>query len=117
MVSWLEDPAGVKHEIEELWREITPYLDELFDQEPEARQAWVEALERREPAIGAQIRICLIELAELDERGFLLDDAGSILARRPCLRLPHPHAPSRRRSDAEVIRERIVQHRRQHCSR
>jgi len=69
----------VKREIEESWQTIVPHLDEALDLEPGARQAWIAALETREPAIAAQVRTCLLEIARLDELGFLSLDASSCL--------------------------------------
>jgi serine/threonine-protein kinase len=61
----------VARTFEESWREITSYLDTVLELEPEARRAWVEALELREPAVAAQVRSYVLELAELQEQCFL----------------------------------------------
>lgn len=62
------------------WRQISPYLDQVLDLEPEARVAWLDALEQCEPAMAAQLRMYLAELAKLDRQDFLVGPAGTLLA-------------------------------------
>lgn len=70
----------MKRTIEETWRQVSPYLDEVLDLEPGARQAWVEALATRAPDIAAEVGAYLAELAELDKEAFLSVSVASILA-------------------------------------
>jgi hypothetical protein len=79
---WWREPVAVKRTIEETWRQVSPYLDEVLDLEPEARQAWVEALVGRAPGIAAEVGVCLAALEELEKQGFLSGTAASILTGR-----------------------------------
>ena len=65
---------------EDDWREISPYLDEVLDLEIEARAAWLQDLQAREPEKAARVRAHLLELAELDKQNFLGSAATSLLA-------------------------------------
>ena len=72
-------------ELEDAWREVSPYLDEVLALERESRQSWLDDLEVRAPAIAARIRSYLLRLAELDEEQFLstpaaIDLTGSAVA-------------------------------------
>jgi len=57
--------------LEDVWREISPYLDEVLDLEGEARERWLAELEKRLPGTAATVRAWLVELARLKECGFL----------------------------------------------
>src|SRR5882724_11952744 len=72
--------AAVKPTHEDDWREISPYLDEVLDLEIEARAAWLQDLQAREPEKAARVRAHLLELAELDKQNFLGSAATSLLA-------------------------------------
>jgi len=62
----------LSRELEDIWREInSPYLDEALDLDGEARQRWLDELERRLPAVAAEVRSSLGELARLEEIDFL----------------------------------------------
>lgn len=56
---------------EDAWREVSPHLDQVLDLEPGARMAWLQDLEARKPAIGAQVRAYLLELQQLEAEDFL----------------------------------------------
>src|SRR2546423_8816356 len=49
----------------ENWREISPYLDTVLDLDAEARQAWLDDLATRAPAIAARVRGYLFHLDQL----------------------------------------------------
>jgi serine/threonine protein kinase/tetratricopeptide (TPR) repeat protein len=61
----------MKQTLEDRWREISPYLDELLDLEPEQRQQWLAALETRDPVIARHLRVHLHQLDTLDREDFL----------------------------------------------
>ncbi len=65
------------------WRLVSPLLDEALDKTPESRDAWLMALDAREPGVASDLRQLLEEHGEPDGAG-VLD--------RPPLR---PHARSR----------------------
>ena len=53
------------------WSEISHYLDDVLDVEGEAREAWLQNLERRAPETAARIRAYLIELERLNAQDFM----------------------------------------------
>src|ERR1044071_9391546 len=61
----------MQRSLEDSWREMSPYLAEVLALEPAARQAWLDDLALRMPAVAAQVRACLQELDELDANDFL----------------------------------------------
>src|SRR4051794_27510651 len=61
----------MKQTLEEQWREISPYLDELLDLEAEKRQQWLLDLEARAPEIARRLRAYLLELDTLEQKDFL----------------------------------------------
>jgi serine/threonine protein kinase len=69
----------VTRRFEELWGEIGPSLDAALALEPAERQAWVDALETSQPAVAAKVRSILLELGDLEEKGFLDVPAASML--------------------------------------
>jgi serine/threonine-protein kinase len=70
----------VTRALEDAWREVSHYLDEVLDLEPDARQPWLDDLETRAPESAARIRAYLRELAELDAQNFLGDPAAFAVA-------------------------------------
>ena len=83
--------VSVNSTLEDLWREVSPYLDEVLQLEGEPRQRWLAALEARKPATAAALRGWLAELNQLEERKFFAGGATWILV---------SHAKSSRRSFA-----------------
>src|SRR5262245_54399303 len=68
--------------IEDAWREVSGYLDEVLELEPDAREPWVVALERTAPDTAARVRSYLEQLTKLEEQNFL---AVPIVPIRPTL--------------------------------
>jgi WD40 repeat protein/serine/threonine protein kinase len=58
------------------WRALSPLLDEALDLFPPERNAWLAALDERDPAIAADVRALLKDHDALDARGFLEAGAG-----------------------------------------
>jgi eukaryotic-like serine/threonine-protein kinase len=76
----MTDAADVKQSLEDAWREIDPYLDEMFEIEAAGWDAWVGDLESRSPVIAARVRAYLVELRQLQEQDFLGTTAVSLAA-------------------------------------
>src|SRR6185295_12202460 len=55
----------------ELWRRLSPYLDEALEIEPEQRPGWLSSLRAREPGLAADLEILLAESAAIEDTGFL----------------------------------------------
>ena len=70
----------MKQSLEDAWREVSPFLDEVLHLETGERRLWLDDLETRAPVIAAQVRSCLVELSELEEQHFLDGSASSALA-------------------------------------
>jgi len=71
------------------WDELSPFLDEAFELEGEARTAFVERLSTERPDLVPDMRTLLEELQKLDSEKFLLNDP---LAR--CARIAVARGPS-----------------------
>jgi len=56
------------------WDELSPFLDEVFELEGEARTAFVERLSTERPDLVPDMRTLLEELQKLDSEKFLLND-------------------------------------------
>jgi eukaryotic-like serine/threonine-protein kinase len=56
------------------WDELSPFLDQAFELEGEARAAWVEQLRRERPELVADVQWVLGQLQTLDAQRFLQDD-------------------------------------------
>jgi hypothetical protein len=69
----------MKTSLEERWHEISPYLDQMLDLDSDARLGWVTSLEECVPDIAAQLRACLLDLAELDRQNFLENAVEELL--------------------------------------
>ena len=54
-----------------LWRKLSPYLDEVLELEPEDRRAWLTTLAAREPEVAADLQVLLAEQAAIEDSGFL----------------------------------------------
>jgi eukaryotic-like serine/threonine-protein kinase len=67
----------VKDSLEDNWRLISPYIDEVLGIEPVLRQAWLqelawlEELNARDPSIAARVRPYVASLEELEQSNFL----------------------------------------------
>ena len=67
--------------LENAWREISPYLDEVLELEGDARRRWLDELKARSPATALALRSWLVELDRLKQRNFLgLDVASAVSA-------------------------------------
>jgi serine/threonine-protein kinase len=53
--------------LDDAWAEVSTYLGEAVRMEPAARDAWLEDLKRRDPALATQIQLHIAELSELIE--------------------------------------------------
>jgi serine/threonine-protein kinase len=56
------------------WDELSPFLDEVFELEGDARTAFVERLSTERPDLVPDMRTLLDELQKLDSEKFLLND-------------------------------------------
>jgi eukaryotic-like serine/threonine-protein kinase len=63
----------------ERWREISAWLDDALDLSADARRAWLQDLEARDPAAAAQVRAYLEMIQQLDEQNFLGVPAAEVL--------------------------------------
>jgi len=70
----------VRRSLEDLWREVSPYLDEVLDLKPEARQAWLDALEMREPELARHVHAYLEKLEQNESDNFLGVPVASALS-------------------------------------
>jgi tetratricopeptide (TPR) repeat protein len=57
--------------VEDAWREVSSYLDEVLELDPDAREPWITALERNSPDAAAQVRVYLSQLTKLEQQNFL----------------------------------------------
>src|SRR5499427_6718523 len=55
----------------DLWRKLSPYLDEALDIDPEQRPAWLASLGAKEPGLAADLRMLLSERDAIQDSGFL----------------------------------------------
>ncbi len=53
------------------WQEVSPYLDEVLDIEPEQRSAWLLSLAERDARLASMVRALLDEQQQLKQEGFL----------------------------------------------
>jgi serine/threonine-protein kinase len=56
-----------------LWLQVSPYLDEALDLEPEAREPWLDAIEKTQPHIARALRELLALHAAMSTSRFLED--------------------------------------------
>ena len=54
-----------------LWRQVSPYLDEVLELDPTVREPWLAELERKQPEIAHQLRALLNQHAAVESSGFL----------------------------------------------
>ena len=64
------------------WREISRYLDEALDLPQGQRGTWLDDLDRREPAIAAQVRMLLADRDGLAAQPLLNDERTAALPRQ-----------------------------------
>ena len=55
----------------DLWRKLSPYLDQMLDIDPEQRPGWLASLREKEPGIAADLETLLAERQAIDDTGFL----------------------------------------------
>jgi serine/threonine-protein kinase len=55
----------------DLWRKLSPYLDEALDVDPEQRPGWLAALRAKVPGIAADLELLLSEREAIEDSGFL----------------------------------------------
>jgi serine/threonine protein kinase/Tfp pilus assembly protein PilF len=55
----------------DLWRRLSPYLDEALDIDPEQRPAWLASLAAEAPDIAADLQLLLAERDAIQDSGFL----------------------------------------------
>lgn len=71
-------PAGPAPEAE--WREVSRYLDEVLELQGEMREAWLAALQAREPAAAARLSSYLAELAQVQQENFLGGNSALLMS-------------------------------------
>jgi len=55
----------------DLWRQLSPYLDEALEIDPERRPAWLASLNEREPGVAAALQMLLDDCIAIEDSGFL----------------------------------------------
>jgi eukaryotic-like serine/threonine-protein kinase len=65
---------------EEIWRRVSPWLDELLALDPHARSAWIDEFARTDPGTATHLRSYLDDLDRLDRQNFLTGEPVSPLA-------------------------------------
>jgi eukaryotic-like serine/threonine-protein kinase len=55
----------------DLWRTLSPYLDEALDLAPEQRERWLASLQEKDPGTAAHLRVLLAERQAIEDSGFL----------------------------------------------
>ncbi len=73
-------PANMKRSLEQAWLEISTDLDEVLDLDAQARQAWLETLEIRDPDRARRVRSYLLDLERLESANFLGTALPSVLS-------------------------------------
>ncbi len=53
------------------WQEVSPYLDEVLEIDPEKRDAWMLSLREKDPKLASIIQALLHDQQQMNERGFL----------------------------------------------
>ena len=57
--------------LQEIWRELSPLLDQALELDPESRERWLDELEKRKPLLAREIRAYLAEEGEVERQKFL----------------------------------------------
>src|SRR5262245_6065727 len=55
----------------DLWRTLSPYLDEALEMAPEQRAVWLASLQKKDPGIAAHLQTLLAERQAIEDSGFL----------------------------------------------
>jgi hypothetical protein len=55
----------------DLWRTLSPYLDEALDMASEQRERWLASLHEKDPGTAAHLRALLAEREAIEDSGFL----------------------------------------------
>jgi eukaryotic-like serine/threonine-protein kinase len=55
----------------DLWRRLSPYLDEALEIDPEQRPAWLASVGATNPEIAASLRLLLADHKAIEDSGFL----------------------------------------------
>src|SRR5262249_11771493 len=55
----------------DLWRTLSPYLDEALDMAPEQRERWLASLQEKDPGIAGHLQMLLAERQAIEDSGFL----------------------------------------------
>lgn len=66
--------------LEEIWRQVSPWLDEVLALAPQARGAWLDGFARSNPDTATHLRTYLNDLEQLDQQNFLTGEQASPLA-------------------------------------
>jgi len=53
------------------WQEVSPYLDEVLEIDPENRAAWLRSLGERDARLASMVQSLLDDKLQLEQRGFL----------------------------------------------
>jgi hypothetical protein len=72
----------MKRSLEQAWREISTDLDEVLDLEADARQAWLDTLQTRDPDRAQRVRDYMLDLEKLEKDNFLGQALPAILLPR-----------------------------------
>ena len=60
----------------DLWRKLSPYLDEALDVDPEQRPGWLAALRAKVPGIAADLELLLSEREAIEGLGISRASSG-----------------------------------------
>lgn len=66
--------------LEKIWREVSPWLDEVLALAPQARSDWLAAFAGAHPGTAAHLSTYLSDLEQLDQQNFLTGEHASPLA-------------------------------------
>jgi len=55
----------------DLWRQLSPYLDEALEIDPDQRPSWLASLNEREPGVAAALQMLLDDCIAIEDSGFL----------------------------------------------
>ena len=53
------------------WQEVSPYLDEVLEIDPENRAAWLRSLGERDARLASMVQSLLDDQQQLEQKGFL----------------------------------------------
>jgi eukaryotic-like serine/threonine-protein kinase len=73
--------AGLGPEaLEDIWRQVSPWLDDVLALAPQARSAWLDEFARTNPGTATHLRSYLNDLEQLDQQNFLTGEQVAPLA-------------------------------------